>query len=173
MMGLDDLAKSCSLYCILETTPLLLIPKIKPYIHGANLWFNTPKIPSLEQNEQMSGEKFRNMIITLSENLTLKDGKKIEFLQSPSSTKRMITLYLEEHIQEDPDIPLYILSWLEAGRFITPWNVDTLKFILENIDRLDLLPIVTDFTNSEEHKDACEKTGDAKVNKGVQSTVAR
>ena len=94
--------------------------------------------------------RFRKMIIALSENFTQGNCEKINYLNflSPVGGR-------SSHPSGDTSIvALHVLSSLEASGDISPWNVDRLESILQEISRCDLLWIITEYKKSKEYCDA-------------------
>lgn len=66
-----------------------------------------------------------------------------------------------------------VLSSLEANGYISPWNIDKLEDLLHTVHRLDLLPIITRYRDSQEYKTVVkERKKKSKGKKGGAKTTS-
>jgi hypothetical protein len=91
--------------------------------------------------------KFRKMIFRLSGMLKQRDCESICYLAN---------LPTQEHSSK-ANLPLHILGSLEANGHISPRNVEELESLLSEINRKELLPVVSGYKESKEYKNALKK----------------
>lgn len=104
------------------------------------LFFVFPEITPFSTDRE---GRFRKMILKLSQNLTLSNCRMIASLNLHSVAAKSFLA------GEDLDAALYVLSSLEANGSISHWRMDDLESILCNIDRYDLVSIVTGYKQKE------------------------
>ena len=94
------------------------------------------------------------MIVKLSGGLSESDCRKI--------------LYLDTECSSSTADSLAVLSSLEANGHISPWSLEHLESLLQEIDRHDLLSIVNDYKKSKEYKEALRERKKGEQRKKVK-----